>query len=117
VNVIWQGDAASMALRCLLRCSVPGTVINISGPETVSVRAVAHRMGELLGREPILEGRESDMGWLVNTTQAMREFGYPQVSLGRLVAWTADWTGRRMPTFSKKTSYEARPTDFAAGGR
>jgi nucleoside-diphosphate-sugar epimerase len=117
VNVIWQGDAASMALRCLLRCSVAGTVINISGPETVSVRAVAHRMGELLGREPILEGRESDVGWLVNTTQAVHEFGYPQVSLGRLVAWTADWACRRMPSFSKKTSYEARPANSAASGR
>ena len=32
VNVIWQGDANAMALRCFEHCTVPAAPINVSGP-------------------------------------------------------------------------------------
>jgi nucleoside-diphosphate-sugar epimerase len=110
VNVIWQGDAAAMALRCLLRCSTPRYAVNVSGPETVSVRTLAITFGQLLGREPLLTGREAEAAWLVNTGLAMKTFGYPRVTLSQLVAWTADWVERKMPSLAKKTQYDARPS-------
>jgi len=51
-NGIWQGDANRMILQALACCTAPGTVLNLTGPETLSVVTVARRLGRILGREP-----------------------------------------------------------------
>jgi nucleoside-diphosphate-sugar epimerase len=112
VNVIWQGDANAMVLRALAHCTVPSSPINISGPETVSIRWLAETFGRRFGKTPVFAGVEAPDGWLVNTAEATRLFGYPTVPLARLIDWTADWVSRGLPALGKDTHYDTRDGTF-----
>ena len=108
VNFIWQGDASAQALRCLAHCDTPTSPINASGHEILAVRDLAAKLGARLGREPIIVGTEEPTAWLTDTSQAVKLFGLPVVDADRLIAWTADWVARSMPSLGKPTKYEVR---------
>lgn len=106
-NVIWQGEANDWALRALAHCTAPTTGLNLSGPR-IAIRDVARALGERLGVEPVLTGREAETAWLVDCSEAFRLFGAPQVGLDRMLDWTADWVQRGGASLGKPTHYEAR---------
>lgn len=112
VNVIWQGDACAQALRSLCHAAVPSAPINVSGPETVSVRWLAGEFGRRFGVEPRITGAEAETAWLANTARAAGLFGYPGVPLARMIDWTADWVGRGMHGLDKATHFETRSGDY-----
>jgi nucleoside-diphosphate-sugar epimerase len=112
VNLLWQRDANAQALQCLAFAATPPAIINVTGPEIVSIRKVAQRFGELMGRPVMLTGREAPTAWLSNTTKAQRLFGPPTVSLEQLIEWTADWVQGGGPTLGKPTHFEVRDGKF-----
>lgn len=112
VNVIWQGDANAYALRSLLLAEVPPLILNITGPETISVRALVLRFGELMGREPIFEGSEADTALLSNAQLAHKLFGYPKVALETIIGWVAEWVMAGGPVWDKPTKFQVRDGRF-----
>lgn len=108
VNVLWQGEANEQALRLLAHCTTPSSPINVSGPEVLSVRAIAHEFGRLLGKKVTITGSEAPTAWLIDTTQAQRLFGPPRVPLARMLEWQADWVSRGLPSLGKPTHFETR---------
>src|SRR6185436_2148618 len=76
-NCIWQGDANDMVLRALSLTTAPPSVWNLCRPEVFSVRAVASRFGELLGRLPQFTGTEAPTALLGNASPICAKLGPP----------------------------------------
>jgi nucleoside-diphosphate-sugar epimerase len=111
-NVIWQGDANAFALRALHLAEVPPRPLNVTGPETISVRAAAERLGELLDRRPILNGVEQAEALLSNAGQAFQLLGYPGVALDQVIEWVAHWVIDGGAVLGKPTKYAVRDGRF-----
>ena len=62
VNVIWQGDANSYCLRAFEHCQSPPCVLNITGPETLSVEHVAREFGRRFHMRAGVHGRALGVG-------------------------------------------------------
>jgi nucleoside-diphosphate-sugar epimerase len=112
VNVIWQGDANSICLRAFDLAQSPPFVLNVTGPETVSVRRLAMEFGRRLGLEPLIEGEESPTALLSNASLCHKLFGYPSVTLGEMIERVAGWIASGGVTLGKPTRFEERAGRF-----
>ena len=108
VNVIWQGDANRIALECLPLVASPPFVVNVTGAEPLSVRALATALGERLGRAPRFEGSERPDALLSDTTRLREHFAPPETSLDTMLDLVAGWTRDGKPTLGKPTHFEER---------
>jgi nucleoside-diphosphate-sugar epimerase len=112
VNVIWQRDANSACLRSLEQCQSPPLVLNITGPEILSVRHIAEEFGQRFRIKPIFSGRESDVAILSSAVKARELFGPPSISADQLIEWTAQWITKGGPLLNKPTHYEVQDGKF-----
>jgi nucleoside-diphosphate-sugar epimerase len=111
-NVIWQGDMNDYVLRALEFAGNPARIINITGPEILSVREVALEFGNLMGRKPEFTGTEAPTSLLNNAAQAFSLFGMPEVPVKKVITWTAHWLNNDLKTLGKPTHYEVRDGNF-----
>jgi nucleoside-diphosphate-sugar epimerase len=112
LNAIWQADGSAMALASLGIASSPPAVLNVAGPEILSVRQVAEQFGRLLERPVQFQGEEQGDAMLSNGALGQRLFGPPRVSAERLVQWIADWVRRGGASWDKPTHFEVRDGKF-----
>lgn len=111
-NVIWQGDANAMTAAALAHVATPPFILNVAGPETLSVRRVAEEFGSIFGKQPVFNGVETGTALLSNGQLGHRLFGYPRVSVQQVVRWTADWIRQGGATHGKPTHFETRDGKF-----
>ncbi len=111
-NVIWQGDASAWALRSLALASTPATLLNLTGPETLSVREAAIWFGQRFGRAPVFEGSEARDTLLSDAARARDLFGPPRVGLETLMEWVAAWQERGGRLLGRPTRFEVRDGGF-----
>ena len=107
-NFIWQGSANEIAIRGLLHAEAPAKIMNVTGPETISIKKAALELGKYLGKEPIFEGEEGDDAYLNDASLAMETFGYPSVSAKTLIRWQAEYILDGGRTLDKPTHFEER---------
>ena len=112
LNALWQGDANAMALCAFGRVASPAFVVNLAGPETLSVRRVAEDFGRLLGKAGTFAGTEGPDALLSNGQLGRRLFGDPRVAAAQMIAWIADWVRRGGPSLDKPTHFESRDGRF-----
>lgn len=108
LNCIWQGDANEMILRALDFAAMPPMVLNLTGRAALSVRDLAVRFGELLGREPHIVGTEADTALLSNTGKACALLGSPPTPVEQVMRWTAYWLQQGGRVLKKTTHFETR---------
>lgn len=113
-NCIWQGDVLERALLALDYCASPPRALNISGPETVSVRWAAEELGRRLGIRPrfVNEERCGEPVYLSNAALSFSLFGYPRVTLARMLDMTADWLAAGGASLGKPTHFERTDGNF-----
>ncbi|MBI3210053.1 MAG: NAD-dependent epimerase/dehydratase family protein [Candidatus Solibacter usitatus] len=112
VNVIWQGDANSVILRSLELAATPPAVLNLTGPETISVRGIARQFARHFGVEPEFTGQPADTALLNNASRCHALFGNPTVTPGELIEWTAQWIGMGGASLGKATKFSVRDGKF-----
>jgi nucleoside-diphosphate-sugar epimerase len=108
LNAIWQADANAAALSAFAHLGTLPRVLNLAGPEILSVRRVAEEFAHRFGRAVHFTGIESNDALLSNAQIAHRLFGYPRVSAQQMIAWIADWLVRGGATHGKPTHFETR---------
>ena len=111
-NFIWQGSANEIAIRGLLHASAPVCKMNVTGPETVSIKAASIKLGKILGKEPVFCGEEQNNAYLNNASRAMELFGYPEVSADTLIRWQAEYILDGGRTIDKPTHFEERKGSY-----
>ena len=105
-SCIWQGDCCEYAIRSLLHCNNPPELLNVTGPEGISVRWAAETLGKMMGKTPVFTGTQSGKAVVfANTSKLNRLMGYPAMPLLEMMKMTADW-------ISSGGSYINAPTHF-----
>lgn len=112
LNALWQGDANAMALQSFDHAASPAFVVNLAGPELLSVRRIAQEFGRLFEREVSFTGLEAADALLNNGQLGHQLYGYPQVPAQQLILWIADWLRRGGATHGKPTHFEVRDGKF-----
>jgi len=112
VNVIWQGEANSIVWRAFAMAQTPPAILNVTGLETVAIRELAKKFGEIFQIEPVFANTEAGSALLSNASRCSQLFGPPAITLPQMIEWVSHWVKISGPTLAKPTHYETRDGKF-----
>jgi nucleoside-diphosphate-sugar epimerase len=112
VNVLWQGDANSYAMRSLELCQSPALILNVTGPETIQVRRVAEFFARRFRRELLVKGASKGFALLNNASACHAVLGYPAVSADELMEAVAGWVESGGANLNKETKFQVTDGNF-----
>jgi len=111
-NAIWQRDANSYALRGLGHCGTPPRILNITGLETVAVRAAAEFFAARFQRTCRFHGDPGPVALLSDASAAAALMGPPAVNTARLMEMVAEWVLSGGESLHKPTHFEVADGKF-----
>lgn len=112
-NTLWQGDANGVLLRSFAHCSSPPFLLNLTGLEILSVRALAERFAALFGLpRPEFTGEEGKVALLNDARLCRSLFGAPAMPIETLIDWTAQWVRNEGKLLNKPTHFETSDGKF-----
>ena len=111
-NAVWQGDSNAMTLRALEHVSSPPFVVNLAGPEKLSVRHCAEYLGQQMGKTATFTGTESLDAFLSDGRLGYEKLGHTTVDAQEMMGMIADWQVRGGSTLGKPTHFQTRDGKF-----
>ncbi len=111
-NCVWQRYANLVALRAFKLADQGVAYLNVTGPETVYVRAAATALAEAMGKAVSFTGDEGNTALLSDAQKCVALFGYPDVGISEMIQMQARWLlggGRRL---GKPTHFEEQRGNF-----
>ncbi len=112
VNVLWQGDANSYAMRSLELCESPARILNVTGPETIPVLHAAEFFARRFQRELLVKGESKGLALLNNAAACHAALGYPVVSAEELMEAVASWVESGGASLNKATKFQVTDGKF-----
>jgi len=112
VNLIWQRDANDYIIRSITLAQSPPFVLNVAGPQTISIRSLAGKIANLLGKEPKFVSQEAPSALLSDASRCISLFGAPQMTLDEMVAIIVEWVKSGKEILNKPTKYDVRNGKF-----
>lgn len=112
LNCIWQPEANAMVIMSIQRANSPAEILNVTGPENMSIRKLAEDFGALMDKTPEFSGTESPEAFLSNTSKSFEWFGKPQVTREEMIKITAEWIMNDGAMLDKPTHFETRDGEF-----
>ncbi len=112
VNLIWQRDANSYIARSIILAKSPPEILNVTGPETVSVHQLAILIGNLLNKTPKFTNSPAQDALLSNASKCFKIFGYPQTTLLEMTEQIVSWLKSGGKLLGKETKFQVRNGKF-----
>lgn len=111
-NIIWQGDANNYALLALSQARSPANIMNITGPEILTLQDVAGEFEKHMKKKALIENHPGDKSYLNNSEKAFGLFGRPSVNSAELIKMQAEWIMNGGKALNKPTHFEVNNGKF-----
>lgn len=90
----------------------PPRLLNVTGPEKLSIRALAEEFGRQLQRTPIISGQEAPTAWIADASESLRLFGPPLMTVPRMLELVTAYVKADGRLLGKPTHFETRSGQF-----